>query len=260
MISGSDYHKLIINKHNLYKKVIDKCSNLLGSNEAVETKKYLNSRVSNYYQNKFHFGYFPSESEIDLLLKNSDITWDNLVKLGLAYGENRLVLGLHNLVFPINDWQGNIVGISGRSILPSEDLKLLEIDKYKNSLNYKKNSYLFALNAAKRSIVKRKSAVLVEGQIDCVTCHSHGFTNTVALTGSSFNFFHLFLLKNLCNKIYLALDNDSAGQKSTKKIINKYSKYIEICPLIIPEEYKDPDNYLRNSKDHKVFDIVLTGE
>lgn len=259
MINSLDYHKIILNKNEIYSAIIKKCGNLLNSPEAKETKKYVDSRISKFYQNKFQFGYFPSESEIDILL-GPEISWENLSKLGLAYGENRLVLGLHNLIFPIKDWQGNIVGISGRSVLPEDELKRLSIDKYKNSLNYKKNSYLFALDIAKRSIIKRKSAILVEGQIDCITCHSHGFTNTVALTGSSFNFFHLFLLKNFCNKIYLVLDNDTAGQKATKKIINKYSKYIDIHHIFIPEEYKDPDNYLRNSKDQKILEPVLLGE
>lgn len=263
-MNNSQYTKYVKKRSELLQEVTSACKQLLqSSSDADEARKYINSRVSSYNQNKFDFGYFPTDEKLDLLF--SKVKQPLLIKLGLVfYNENasykRSVLNQHNLIMPIKDDYGNIVALVGRNSLSSEEQKNLEIQKYKYTYGYSKSCNLFGLYHAKKSIRKLHKVIIVEGQIDCISCHAHGLHNTVALGGSSMSDYQLFLLMKYGGndlKLSLLLDNDEAGKKAEAKIRDKYSKYVTIDKIALPKDYKDVDEYLRSSKNYDALNTLI---
>lgn len=262
-MNNSQYTKYVVRRSELLFEVVSACKQLLKSNEADETRSYVDSRISTYNQNKFDFGYFPTDEKLDLLF--SKVKQPVLIKLGLVFfNENssykRSMLNQHNLVIPIKDDYGNIVALVGRNSLSSEEQKKLEIQKYKYTYGYSKSCNLFGLYHAKKTIRKLHKVIIVEGQIDCISCHAHGLHNTVALGGSSMSDYQLFLLMKYGGhdlKLSLLLDNDEAGKKAENKIRDKYSKYVNIEKISLPNKYKDVDEYLRLSKNYDALNTLI---
>ncbi len=247
----------IINiKAKLYQQVQEICKNLLQNHPiAKKAREYLNKRVSLNNQEIFDFGYFPDDDHLDILLEK--ISEKNLKALGLIYPYhvqnsdyrvyiNRGILNKHNLTMPYRDIYGNIKALVGRTILPEDERKAQNLQKYKYT-RFIKSLHLFGLYQAKEAIIQKRSIILVEGQFDCISCHEYGIRNVVALGGSSLTKRQFQLLNRYTDKIYLLLDKDFEGQKATNKIINKYSKQIFIEPLELPMGYKDVDEYLRST-------------
>ncbi len=187
--------------------------------------------------------------------------WDNSLKYGLSKGfteEEMLDAGIlkdneekksvydrfrNRLVFTIWNEQGKPVGFSGRSIEPDQ------IPKYLNSPDtpiFHKSSILYALPLARKRIHEQKCAILCEGQIDTISMHCAGFTNTVATQGTAFAEEHSRMLKRYCDCVLLAMDSDNAGQEATLKAVK----------ILLPLEFevkvirwpggKDPDELYKN--------------
>lgn len=256
------YSKIVKENNELFAEVLSACKFLLFNQEkAKKAKDYIFSRVTNSSINKFDIGFFPSSSDLSLLTSLVDI--NILYRLGLVYKtlvdernykveRNVSFFNNHNLIFPIRDVRGNVIALSGRTILNKEEQTEFKISKYKNS-SYTKSVHLFGLNFARKSIEQTKSVIIVEGQLDCISCHQNGFHNVVGITGSSFSPYQLFLLKRMANKIYLLLDNDDAGKKEKNRIKKKFSNLIKIEDIELPDNYKDVDGYFKESPTNDIF-------
>jgi DNA primase len=117
------------------------------------------------------------------------------------------------VMFTIRDELGRAVGFSGR-VLKTDDKS---VGKYVNTPEtpvFRKSRILFGLDKAKREILDRRQALLVEGQIDCIRCHLGGFKNAVASQGTAFTEEHARLLKRYADHVVIVLDADAAGQKA----------------------------------------------
>jgi DNA primase len=115
------------------------------------------------------------------------------------------------LIFPIRNGKGEIVGFGGRALGDGQP-------KYLNTPEtplYKKGDLLYGLDLAREAIRTEDRTVVVEGYIDVITAHQHGFRNVVAPLGTALTKSHVGLLKRLSHNVYLALDADAAGQKAT---------------------------------------------
>jgi len=197
---------------------------------AEEAKEYLGTRLFNS-TNGFSFGYFPNNEHINLLTQYIDeqmlcdlgLMYKKFVNDGgISYLTNFCTLSDHNLIMPYCNLNGDIIALVGRSLLPDEVREHKNIPKYKNT-KFHKSLNLFGLNKAKKHILEKECAIIVEGQFDCITCHNAGFKNVVALGGISLTKFQLYLLLRYTKTIYLLLDNDAAGKKATDAIIKRYS-------------------------------------
>jgi DNA primase len=117
------------------------------------------------------------------------------------------------LIFPIRDRQGQTVAFGGRSLGADQP-------KYLNSPEtplYSKGSMLFALDLAREAIRGRGRALLVEGYVDCLMAHQHGFTETVAALGTAFTPAQLGLLRRHTGEVVTFFDADAAGQKAAER-------------------------------------------
>lgn len=254
----------IRSKSELFAEVVGACRSLLKT--SIDAKchyDYIKTRLSDESIENWDIGYFPPNDKLHLLTER--IGKESLRELNLIYDYNQLnrshydlvtkgILNSHNIIFPYCDEYGNIVTLAGRTILNKEERSEMRIPKYKN-IPFPKQMHLFGLLESGNAIENKNGVIVVEGQIDCISCHSKGFKNTVALTGSDLTMHQVFLLKRKTNNIYLLLDNDEAGQKATAKIIKNYSQFINISALKLPDEYGDIDEYLKESNEYDLLNI-----
>ncbi len=144
------------------------------------------------------------QSETSLLHSNSAIS-----------GAGRYDTFRNRVMFPICDASGKVIAFSGRAM--KEDDKT---PKYLNSPETKlfyKSEVLYGFNVAKNYIRKMDYAVLVEGQMDLIMSHQAGILNTVASSGTALTELHLKKIQKLSNRVIIAYDSDSAGEKASAR-------------------------------------------
>jgi DNA primase len=150
------------------------------------------------------------------------------------------------IMFPINDINGNPVAFTARVSPEREATEVM--GKYINSpetMLYSKSRVVFGLDKAKQEIKSQGGAIVVEGQMDCISSHQAGFKNTVASSGTAFTAEQLKLLKRYSNNLSLAFDMDSAGQLAADRGIREaFAAEMNIKVITIPEG-KDPDELIR---------------
>jgi DNA primase len=113
-------------------------------------------------------------------------------------------------MFPIRGGDGSLLGFGARALDDSSP-------KYLNSPKtpiFDKGRILYGLNFAHDSI-KNQGAVVVEGYMDAITAHQHGFTNVVASMGTALTMDQASTLRSIASTVALALDPDAAGQEAT---------------------------------------------
>src|SRR5256884_754162 len=117
------------------------------------------------------------------------------------------------LMFPIRDLQGRVVAFGGRAFGDEQP-------KYLNSPEtaiYTKGNLLYAADIARTTVRDKNRALLVEGYVDCLMAHQHGFTETVAALGTAFTPAQLGLLKRYCDDAILFFDADAAGSRAAER-------------------------------------------
>jgi len=207
---------------------------------------YLKSRnIEKEYADKFKLGFAPDEW--NLLVADNRFSQYNdeiLIEAGLrkknekgsTYDQFR-----NRLIFPVFDTLGNIVAFSGRTL--DDDIQ----PKYLNSpetVLYKKNQVLYGLFQAMDTVRRTKEIILVEGNVDLITMHKFGFTNTVAICGTAFTENHSLLIKRNAEKITVLLDGDSAGKKSALRTSEILISNGVIPSIVILPDNADPDSFL----------------
>src|SRR5438876_3244504 len=117
------------------------------------------------------------------------------------------------LMFAIRDLQGRVVAFGGRAFGDEQP-------KYLNSPEtplYTKGNLLYAADLARPAIQAKNRALLVEGYVDCLMAHQHGFTETVAALGTAFTPAQLGLLKRYRDEAVLFFDADAAGRNAAER-------------------------------------------
>lgn len=191
------------------------------------------------------FGLGYANKEWDNLLnylKNKGYREEDILKTGLIIknDKNRYYDRFRNrVIFPILDVKKRIIGFGGRVTDDS-------LPKYLNSpesLIFNKGYNLYGINIA-REHVRDKSFILVEGYMDVIKMHVHGYSTAVAALGTSFTENQAKLLKRYSKSFYIAFDSDTAGRQAALKAMNMLKgNNLEGKVIIIPDA-KDPDEYL----------------
>ncbi len=161
----------------------------------------------------------------------------------------------NRVMFPIFNLRGNVIGFSGRA-RPGDDKAQGKYVNTQDTPVYKKSQNLFALNFAKGDCADR--IILVEGNMDVISLHQAGFTNTVAALGTAFGEEQVKLLSRYTKEIVVTLDADEAGQKAVRRTIETLKNSgIRIRVLVIPDG-KDPDEFIKKNGAAK-FRALLEG-
>ena len=197
-----------------------------------------------------HFGLGAAPDSWDMLIKHlkgkgyseSDMIAANVV--GKSQRDTLYDRFRKRVMFPIINIRGNIIAFSGRA-MPGEDK---QGGKYVNTSDtpvYKKSANLFGMNFAKNSC--SESIILVEGNMDVITLHQAGFTNTVAPLGTAFTSEQVNLLARYTKEIVLTLDADAAGQKAVRRASELLAgSGLKVRVVSIPDG-KDPDEYIKKN-------------
>ena len=99
------------------------------------------------------------------------------------------------------------------------------------------------------SIVGYDSCIIVEGEMDALSCHEAGIPNVISVpNGATLNSNNLDYLDNCIDyfdkkeKIILAVDQDEAGQALQQELIRRLGA--EVCFLATFDDCKDANEYL----------------
>lgn len=174
------------------------------------------------------------------------------------------------LMFPIRDDRGRVVGFGGR-ILPGSGIEGNNPPpKYMNTPQtpiFDKGNILYGLDRAKDEIRRNASSVIVEGYMDVIAAHQHGFKNVVASMGTALTDRQALLLQRFGERIVLAMDADEAGSAANLRGVlvvkaaaersrpttprageqgtSRGSRNLDLRVLTLPQG-KDPDELIRS--------------
>jgi DNA primase len=168
---------------------------------------------------KWRIGAAPDEwSGAQEYLLSKGLSRDVLVRVGIIkQGDqgNYYDRFRNRVMFPIADVTGNVVGFTGRLLVPDEKQA-----KYVNSPDtefFNKSKLLYGYHLAKASIRKHNFSILVEGQFDAIMAHQMGYTNTIATSGTALTDEQLTILSRSSSRLVIALDADGAGFKASER-------------------------------------------
>jgi len=142
------------------------------------------------------------------------------------------------MIFPISQ-MGRLRGFGGRTVAESEV-------KYLNSPEtpvFRKGEILYGLNS--NAIREKGYAIVVEGYVDVIMWHQHGYPNTVAPLGTSLTEPQVGLLKRFCDTVIPIFDGDNAGKAAAEKTVKLlFDQGMKGYAVELPQG-EDPDSYLR---------------
>lgn len=231
--------------YQINKKIAEFFHQQLKRNNFV--KKYLQKRgFKPDTIRTFTLGWAPSSRIFINFCRKNDLPQELLKELGLLKTSSRnegqnYSYFRQRIIFPIFSLSGKIIGFGGRVIDDS-------LPKYLNSPQspvFDKGKSLYGLHLAKAEVRQSSEAILVEGYTDVVALHQEGICNVVASLGTSLTTYQARVLKRYADTIFLAYDQDTAGQAATIRgidILLQNDLQVKIIPL--PEE-KDPADFIR---------------
>ena len=225
----------------------------LQSPEAARAREYLTSRgVSAAAISAFRIGYAPeSYSEMRNQLQSS-FDEETLRASGLfsfkeqpdgasgpIYARFR-----KRITFPIRNEAGRVIAFTARALDNDEKAG----PKYLNSPEtqlYTKGNVLFNLDKARQAIRQFEFALLVEGQMDCISVYMAGITNVLATSGTAFTEAQVRLLARHTRQVVVNFDPDTAGANAAEKSIALLIEEGFSVKVVTLEGGLDPDRYVR---------------
>ena len=234
---------------------------LFGPNGAKAREYFQRRGLTQETAQKFRLGYAPRGALLLKFLEEKRIDLKVCQSLGLL-ARNQQYQTLHDyfydrVMFPVFDRKKRVIGFSGRVLEKVEP-------KYLNSPEtelFHKGEQLFELPFAIDTIRQKNTALLVEGNMDVISLHQAGFTQTVAPMGTALTGNQIQLLWRLCDEPIICFDGDGAGQHAMIRAMNR------ALPILLPGKSLrfatlsgglDPDDMIR-TKGADEFKRVLKG-
>jgi DNA primase len=235
---------------------------LLNTSVAETARNYITRRgLSMDIVKDFQLGFAPEGWDtLKQYLKGKGYEEAELLTAGLLVerdDRNNYDRFRNRLVFPIRNVQGKVTGFGGRALDDS-------LPKYLNSPQtpvFDKSSSLYGIDRAKTDVRQRDQAIIVEGYVDVLAAHQHGYKNVIASMGTAMTDKQLAILKGLTRNLVLALDADAAGEEAVSRSGEMVDKMLPVPPsfygwvkyedahnaevkiLILPQG-KDPDEVI----------------
>jgi len=210
--------------------------------------EYIKKRdLSKDVVDRFMLGYAPDRWEaLYEFLFRKGVTAKDMLTVGLVI-ERKDKTGYYDrfrnrLMFPIFNIRGKTIGFSGRTLSASEEAKYVNSP---DSPIYNKGYTLYGINVAKDAIKQEDFAILVEGNIDLLTCHQFGLKNAVAPLGTAFTAYQAKLLTRFTKNVIIVFDNDPAGSTAAVRSA-QILRDSEISVFVANVSGgKDPDEVIR---------------
>ena len=150
----------------------------------------------------------------------------------------------NRVMFPIANETGRVIAFTARTLSTDEKAG----PKYLNSPEtaiYSKSRVLFNLDHAKEAIRKLDYAILVEGQMDCISVYAAGFHNVIASSGTAFTELQAKLLGRFSKNVVVNFDPDTAGARATERTLGLLVEEEFQVKVLTLEHGFDPDLFIR---------------
>jgi DNA primase len=158
------------------------------------------------------------------------------------------------LIFPICDPQGRPIAFGGRA-LGSDPAKYLNSPE---TPLFSKSRVLYPFDLARRAIEKQRAAIIVEGYMDAVLLHQHGFQHAVATLGTALTDAHVQLMTPLAGTLYMCFDADDAGVRAADRAVEIALRADVDVRVVTLDAGKDPADCLVEFGAER-FDEALQG-
>ena len=238
----------------------------LASSMGAAARAYLEGRgVSRDSVMRFELGLSPVDGQgLFAHLQKEGFATEQMVRAGAVLqnqdgGYRDAFRG--RLIIPIRNGQGELGGFGSRALDDS-------MPKYLNTGRtpvFDKGRTLFGLYLARES-ARQQGMVIVEGYMDAISAHQHGFENVVASMGTALTDHQVAEVLRITRQVTLALDADAAGQQATLRSLESSWQVFQnrqvwqaggsVSPqhredlnlrVAVLTEGKDPDEVIRQS-------------
>jgi DNA primase len=148
------------------------------------------------------------------------------------------------VMFPIANESGRVIAFTARTLETGEKAG----PKYVNSPEtplYSKGQVLFNLDKAKTAIRKAEFALLVEGQMDCISVFLRGIQNVIATSGTAFTEQQVAILRRHTSNVLVNFDPDAAGANAAEKSIALLTEEGFTIKIVTLDDGLDPDRFIR---------------
>jgi DNA primase len=225
---------------------------LLGAPEAAHARDYLKSRgFGREMAVNWTVGWMPENARVFLdWARSRKFTGRELVDSGICYlrEDSDPKSGIRvrfrdRLMFAIRNEIGDVIAFSGRQLRADPNS-----GKYVNSPEtflFRKSKVLFALDRAKKPILREKAALLCEGQLDVISCHELGIDHAIAPLGTAFTREHAKLLRRYTGNVLVCYDADRAGLAATERVFRELVPEGLSVRVVSMPPGDDPDTYLK---------------
>ncbi len=146
------------------------------------------------------------------------------------------------LMFPIILPSKKICGFQARLLDP--DAKQAKYVNSPETTLFKKADTLYGYHLAVREFHKTDRVILVEGNMDVISMHGQGFSETVAAQGTALTESQVRKLSRASKNFILVMDGDEAGRKSMVKSLPLLLKFGVFARAVILPAGEDPDSML----------------
>jgi DNA primase len=225
----------------------------LRSPEGAKAREYLTGRgLTPAAIQKFRIGYAP-DSYNAMRSRLESAADPQLLRLSGLFSAKEQVDGTagalyarfrQRITFPIQNESGRVIAFTARALGTDANAG----PKYLNSPEtplYSKGQVLFNLDKAKQAIRQLDFAVLVEGQMDCITAYMAGVHNVLATSGTAFTEMQARLLGRYTKQVAVNFDPDTAGAKAAEKSIDLLTEEDFGVKVVTLDGGLDPDRFIR---------------
>jgi DNA primase len=172
------------------------------------------------------------------------------------------------IMFPIANESGRVIAFTARTLetgdkagpkyvnspetphQSKDELLSAEVtrDKWLDTLTtplYQKGEVLFNLDKAKAAIRQAGYALLVEGQMDCISLFLRGIQHVIATSGTAFTEQQVAILRRHTQNVVVNFDPDAAGANAAEKSISLLTEEGFNLKLVTLDGGLDPDRFIR---------------
>ena len=152
------------------------------------------------------------------------------------------------VMFPIANESGRVIAFTARilesTLKPGEKAGPKYINSPETPL-YSKGQVLFNLDKAKAAMRSMEFALLVEGQMDCISVYMRGILNVIATSGTAFTEHQVALLRRQTTNVVVNFDPDAAGANAAEKSISLLTEEGFTIKVVTLDDGLDPDRFIR---------------
>jgi DNA primase len=148
------------------------------------------------------------------------------------------------VMFPIANESGRVIAFTARTLESGDKAGPKYINSPETPL-YQKGQVLFNLDKAKAAIRQAGYALLVEGQMDCISLFLRGIQHVIATSGTAFTEQQVAILRRHTSNVVVNFDPDAAGANAAEKSIALLTEEGFSIRIVTLEDGLDPDRFIR---------------